>query len=246
MMRKTVVLLMAVALALLVSSGVASAAKISCPNRADGSCVGTKKVDTLTGSGTNEILRAGAGNDVLRGMAGDDALLGMAGSDRSVGGIGDDQYAFNEAWGADTIVDTQDAVDFSGGNAILFDLGNAISFGPRANTGAITVRLNPGAGPEVRRGANTVEWSGTPISTVVVFGANGGDTITGSDAANLIQPAAGGNTVSSAGGDDWIVAVDGSPAADTIDCGEGTDTVFFDQGVDQIAANCEGQNPPPQ
>src|SRR3712207_2174451 len=107
-MRKTVAMLMAVALALLVSSGVALAAKISCPNRADGSCVGTRKADTLTGTAANDAMRGGAGKDTMRGAAGNDGLSGMAGNDRSVGGPGDDTYGFNEAsWGADTIVDAQ-------------------------------------------------------------------------------------------------------------------------------------------
>ena len=52
----------------------------------------------------------------------------------------------------------------------------------------------------------------------------------------------GEDTVSTSGGPDFIDAIDGE--LDTISCGRGEDTVFFDVGLDEVANNCEEQNPP--
>ena len=51
----------------------------------------------------------------------------------------------------------------------------------------------------------------------------------------------GEDTVKAGKGNDIIKAVDGHK--DTIDCGSGTDEVTFDKNLDQVAANCEKQQP---
>lgn len=116
-MRKTVLVLASVALAMLVASGVAWAANISCPTGANGLCVGTTNDDTLTGTpafdnmkglagndtlygkGWGDTLTGDGGNDTLRGEAGNDTLYGdtqdirsaVRGSDHLLGGWGDDE-----------------------------------------------------------------------------------------------------------------------------------------------------------
>lgn len=116
MRKKSVLLLASVLLAVLLASGVALAADVSCPNRGYGKCVGTTGDDTMTGSdrydkmyaytgndtlygrGYSDFLQGDGGNDVLRGEAGNDTMYGdtrdpssvVRGSDRLQGGESDD------------------------------------------------------------------------------------------------------------------------------------------------------------
>jgi hypothetical protein len=56
------------AIALVVASGVAWAASISCPNRTGNLCVGTDNKDTMTGTdGRTDDMRAKGGADEVRG-----------------------------------------------------------------------------------------------------------------------------------------------------------------------------------
>lgn len=56
-----------VAAALLVASGVAWAATISCPNRSGSLCVGTSQGDTMTGRDRADDMRGREGGDSMRG-----------------------------------------------------------------------------------------------------------------------------------------------------------------------------------
>ena len=119
-MRRTMLLMAATALALLVASGVALAATINCPNASGGYCYGTNvgdalygtfKVDRMYGyggadlmygygrgdymyggdeSGWGDKMLGGRGADRMNGEGGDDALYGGNGNDTINGGGGDD------------------------------------------------------------------------------------------------------------------------------------------------------------
>ncbi len=60
---------MVIVLALVVGSGAALAATISCDG---GVCEGTNDPDKLTGSASRDVMYGRAGNDRLRGNGGDD------------------------------------------------------------------------------------------------------------------------------------------------------------------------------
>ena len=72
--------------------------------------------DRLTGWTGNDALDGGAGADLLLGGSGADTLDGGAGDDRLVGGGGDDRFAFEGAFGHDTIADLRDGdrIDLTG------------------------------------------------------------------------------------------------------------------------------------
>jgi hypothetical protein len=93
-MRSRAILLLAMmASALVVASGVAWAAQISCPNRAGNLCVGTNNSDTMTGRDRSDEMRANDGSDEMRGLGGADELLGQAGNDTALGQDGPDILA---------------------------------------------------------------------------------------------------------------------------------------------------------
>jgi Ca2+-binding RTX toxin-like protein len=61
--------------------------------------------DTLSGAPGNDRLEGGGGNDALYGDGGDDTLVGGAGDDRLEGGLDNDTYVFGRGSGRDTIHD---------------------------------------------------------------------------------------------------------------------------------------------
>jgi serralysin len=248
------------ALALVVASGVAWAASISCPNRSGNLCVGTDNKDTMTGMDDRaddmrgkgrgdemkgrgggdtvlgqdgpDTLSGGPGKDTLGGGPGKDTLTGAEGPDALEGGSDDDTYKFGiNDWGNDTITDTITPDD---GNP---DTGDFAQFGSteRFLNTELTIDLTSSASsPEVKNGAltGTVNWSNDVIEGVYV-GSTTDDTINGNTAANTKVSnigASSDDTIDSEAGKDWISVLDGS-GGDKVDCGEGAeDTVYFDAG----------------
>jgi Ca2+-binding RTX toxin-like protein len=89
-MRRTIVLLVTIALTLLVASGVALAV----------TKVGTDGPDTLKGTNTADHLIGKGGNDILFALVGKDTLIGGPGKDVVLGG-NQDRRGFYEAFGGD-------------------------------------------------------------------------------------------------------------------------------------------------
>jgi Ca2+-binding RTX toxin-like protein len=89
-LRKAVLLLASMALAVLLAGGIALAAEITCPNRSDDRCMGTTEDDTMTGTDERDKMRGFAGNDTLYGKGFRDFLVGHAGNDTLRGQEGDD------------------------------------------------------------------------------------------------------------------------------------------------------------
>jgi hypothetical protein len=81
-MNKAVVLVVAMAAALVVASGLALAASIHCPNRPDNGCEGTKNDDRITGTPQPDQIRARGGADLVNALGGN--------GDFSIGGSGED------------------------------------------------------------------------------------------------------------------------------------------------------------
>lgn len=251
-MRRTIFLLAATALAVLLSSGVALALNtINC--KTNQVCTGTERADLMKGTdGFNEMYGRD-GNDILKGFGKWDALLGQEGNDRLLGGRGADYvgggkdddtlrgegaidgYSFERSdWGDDTIIE-----DSPSRNAVLLPFGENF-------TGPVATNLTSSSSPEVENAASasTVNWEGNVITFVV--GSSGNDTVLGNDAANEIYDDAGPfygtgpdtDTISAGGGSDFIVVQDGD-SNDTVNCGEGDDFVISDETEVLIAADCE-------
>jgi Ca2+-binding RTX toxin-like protein len=166
MMRRTFLLLVTTALALIAAGGIALAATFTCTTSP---CDGTTDDDVITGTLSAETINGKAGNDqvngldaadTLNGEDGNDRLNGGAGNDDLAGGLGNDQYFVTTNWGSDTILD--------GG-------GNNDSIGPAPDGGAtaaamtnLTVNLVSSSGPEYADGhGNTVNWNDNAIGSVI-------------------------------------------------------------------------------
>jgi Ca2+-binding RTX toxin-like protein len=85
--RRAVILLATVTLAMVVGSGVALAATIDCHG---GNCFGTKKPDSILGTNRHDTVFAEEGRDFVSGRGGADNLNGGDGDDAVLGGWGDD------------------------------------------------------------------------------------------------------------------------------------------------------------
>lgn len=249
MRRRALVLVAAMAVTVVVASGAALAARITCPNVGTNACTGTNNDDRLVGSSGADDMMARKGNDVLKGRDGDDnALRGDAGGDALYGGPGADQlsggtgkdilsggdgfdaYFFHENnWGKEAIVDTPIVdTDINTAHQVRFDLV----------TIDLIIDMNSRAEPEVRRRdgtpGSTLDWENDLIDRVI--DGKGDDIIIGRLTADNIQPFAGGaDSVNARSGDDFIYTVD--ETVDEIECGEGFDTVRKD--AEDTATNCE-------
>jgi Ca2+-binding RTX toxin-like protein len=232
-----------VVVALVMASGVAWAASISCPNRAGDLCVGTNKKDTMVGRNRADEMRGKDGADTLRARRGKDTLSGGPGRDALSGGNADDTYVFGmNDWGNDTITDTASPDNDP-------DTGNFAEFGSPDQflTTSLTINLTSSAGsPEVRNSSftSTVNWSNNAIDGVYV-GSITDDTINGNAGANTIVSNIGpdsDDTINAGAGNDWISVLDFA-GGDSVDCGEDgfgitdDDQVFFDPG--DTITNCE-------
>jgi len=98
-MRKVILLLASIGLAVLLASGVALAATIDCRG---GSCVGTQSDDTLFGSPRVDKEFGLGGNDLMYGYKSADRMSGNRGGDRMYGGPGADMV--NGGPGNDSVV----------------------------------------------------------------------------------------------------------------------------------------------
>ena len=88
-MRRTVLALTAMSLALLMAAGVAMAAAVS-GTQGNDTLRGTRQADQIYGLNGNDTLYGFAGNDELYGGAGNDNLYGHPGNDEIYGGSGND------------------------------------------------------------------------------------------------------------------------------------------------------------
>jgi Ca2+-binding RTX toxin-like protein len=86
-LKRSVLLVVAMAMALLMVSGVAIARTVYCDG---GKCRGTNNRDTMYGTGGRDIINSLEGADLARGNGGADTLNGDGGRDRLSGGNGND------------------------------------------------------------------------------------------------------------------------------------------------------------
>ncbi len=168
---------------------------------------GTTGVDTLTGTGTADIILAdkgndtasggagddlidgGNGNDVLNGNADNDTLLGGDGADTLDGGTGNDfMYGGdgNDLYFVDSLTDAveeTDALSANGGvdtvnTTVNFTLGNFVENG--------TINSLAGGG---------VTLTGNTLNNVLVSESTGTNTLDGGTGADTMSGTSGGNNV---------------------------------------------------
>lgn len=215
--------------------------------------------DSLVGSNDNtssEWLSGGDGNDTLNtrnmvaadGPAGDQAF-GGDGNDAVTGGNGDDFVSGGNGTDAVSAGDGDDSTfDGADGDGDSYDGGPGIDdigffgsmFGPGVAPDAFAVDLIAGFGNLV----NNTPSTSTVVNFEDVSTPEGGDTVTGSDAPNVIftaggndvvNPRAGGDIVNVGHGDDTADSVDGF--GDRVACGPGADALRADQF--DTHTNCE-------
>src|ERR671910_2096344 len=112
-MRKTLLLLTTMALALLLAGGVALAATVTC--QVGVACNGTSSDDTITGTTSNDTINGLAGNDTIKARDGIDKINGGTQNDTMNGGAANDSYRVFNNLGVDSI-----SADSAGGDTIDF------------------------------------------------------------------------------------------------------------------------------
>ncbi len=222
-MRKSVLLVASLALALLLVSGVALAITKTCKINAE-RCKGTDNPDLIIGSeGWDTIYGLGA-NDILRGKAGNDHLLGGKGQDTIEGGAD-----------ADTInkqTEGRDGINGGDGNDHLVDYSSPCERGCESDRNLLV----GGGGDDYIVGHNRIQ--GGPGDDFII-----GYYVSEASAFREITGGGGNDRIQSKEEvDDTIYVRDGE--RDHVSCGNGTDTVYFDEGIDVIKTNCERLNPP--
>ena len=166
-------------------------------------------MDTLKGEAGDDMLKGGADADTLDGGKGDDTLDGGAGDDELNGGDGDDTLIYDDA---DTMRDGGDGVD-------TLDASNA------AKEVVIDLSVLDEDPPDAAEVAKVKDIEN------VIGSDNGGDTLTGSKAANVLKGGKGNDTLDGGAGNDTL---DGGAGDDNLAGGVGADTFVFgkDHGTD--------------
>ena len=223
-MRKLVLLMASMALAMLLVSGVALAAIVNCEEGAS-DCVGTNNPDTLNGSDGEDWMYGLRGDDKLYGNAGGDPIRGGRGNDTIRGGGGADFVAYD--------LEGDDKIYGGGGPDFLVDDSQ------RCAPDCVLDRnlLVGGEGNDYLHGHNKL------------FGGPGDDELYGVldyGGTRVMRGGLGTDEINSVGRvADTIYAQDGE--RDEVSCGGKTDTVYYDAGTDVVnAVNCERRISEPQ
>src|SRR5829696_1935017 len=177
-MRKTLLLLTTMALALLVAGGVALAATVTC--QVGVACNGTSSEDTITGTTSNDTIKGLAGNDTISALDGIDKINGGPNNDTMDGGAGNDTYLFANFWGIDRISADSGGVD-------------TLSFAP-TTLGGVSAGLS-GTGPticeDLNRGDPCYTIEGSFIENLI--GTSFTDELFGNELNNKIDSGDGGS-----------------------------------------------------
>ena len=218
-MRKTVLLMASMGLALFLASGVALAATVRCVG---GECRGTQKDDRIVGTDRRDVVEALRGADEAFGREGNDVLYLRGGADQARGGQGNDEILGGD--GGDYFLEGGDGDDILGGG--------------RGYDGLMGDR-----GDDVLKGGSSADelygwWGGDTI-----IGGEGPDIIEPNPWFGYPQEAAQDTEdyVEAGPGDDRINMGSLDESVDHVDCGDGTDWVFevIDPNTQDTFVNCE-------
>jgi Ca2+-binding RTX toxin-like protein len=164
--------------------------------------------DALDGGAGNDTLDGGDGVDTLDGGTGNDDLAGGPGDDSVRGGIGDDLLAGNLG---------DDTIEGGGGNDLLTYAASAT---------AVTINLSGGTVVAVGEGTDALK------SIANVRGSELGDTITGTNQANLLEGLGGADRLLALNGDD---TVNGGAGDDELRGGRGFNVLTGGAGTDDCS-----------
>jgi Ca2+-binding RTX toxin-like protein len=189
--------------------------------------------DTITGGAGDDALHGGPGNDVIKGGAGNDLLVGDTGSDNLAGEAGDD--FFDEASATDSHY-ASPLSSFGGQDVIHGGAGINTCDYRRGGVAAATYTLCFSASaancsPAQNDGLDADDL--TNCNHVILDG--GVDTVTGSDADDIIEGGAGDDVINGGAGNDSIF---GDAGNDDLSGGLGDDTL--DGGADQVIVSSGG------
>jgi len=231
-MRRTAILVGAMAMLIVLVGGVALARSISCPNKDNRLCVGTNQADTMAGANRMDTIKARGGNDTVTARGGKDIVNGGDGGDFLDGGTGNDtlaespgpdRYGFLTDWGQDRITGDGDQLPLRDNDGLCFACGTGVN-------APLAINLAAGTATD---GTNNVTWDAATEPFIEdVTGGSAGDNIVGSRRANVVSGFNGADTINVSG--------DPTTASDFVSCGDGdgdTDTVTKDPG-DQLHQNC--------
>jgi Ca2+-binding RTX toxin-like protein len=163
--------------------------------------------DNITGNAQANTLRGGWGNDTLNGGGGNDIFLATSyvpGFDTYQGGDGLDTIKAQE---------NNSIVGISGN----FSAANSIE--------AITADGKTGVVILGDTANNTLDFSSTTLTDVVVDGADGNDNIIGNAQDNTLRGGWGNDTLNGGGGNDTFLATSYIPGFDIYQGGDGIDTI---------------------
>ncbi|MDW9402829.1 retention module-containing protein [Pseudomonas soli] len=160
--------------------------------------------NTLTGTGGDDVLLAGAGDTTLNGGAGNDVLVAGAGNNSLHGGDGDDLL-----------------IGGPGNDLLDGGAGNDTASYAKATAG-VTVDLGH-VGQQNTVGAGLDTLSG--IENLI--GSDYNDTLTGNDGDNLLNGGAGNDVLKGGAGNDILI---GGPGNDTLTGGSGNDSFVWQKG----------------
>jgi Ca2+-binding RTX toxin-like protein len=212
-MRRVILLLTAMAVALVATIGTALAVTKTCPSGTTSTnpCLGTAKTSTATG---DDLLVGTFARDYIKALSGNDILAGGNDNDTTNGGSGNDTYSYSSpvafldndssnGLAGDRVVDASgfDTLNFSrtDGSSVTIILVKEFSPYPAIPPNTVEVTNSTGGSSWVVLGAYTVERAiGTPST----------DEIRGGKEDNTLQPGPGGN--------DQLIDMGGcTPEADT-------------------------------
>ena len=253
-MRRTAILVGAMAMLIVLVGGVALARSISCPNKDNRLCVGTNQADTMAGANRMDTIKARGGNDTVTARGGKDIVNGGDGGDFLDGGTGNDTLNggpnpdntnefLDGATGNDTLAESpgpdrygfltgwgQDRITGDGDQLPLRD-NDELCFACGTGVNApLAINLAAGTATD---GTNNVTWDAATEPFIEdVTGGSADDNIVGSRRANVVSGFNGADTINVSG--------DPTTASDFVSCGDGdgdADTVTKDPG-DQLHQNC--------
>jgi Ca2+-binding RTX toxin-like protein len=220
-MRKVILLLATMALAILLAAGAALAANIQCQGDP---CVGTEQNDRITGSLEDDVIEALGGRDHVTGRGGDDEVYGGRRSDEITGGDGGDDLTGDrgpdEIRGGPGTPDDTHTIRF---NCTLQDPSTLILI-----TTDGYQRLSGDDGNDLLAAGRDND---------CLLGGAGRNDLSGNGGSDCLVVFGDENErVSGGDGDDIVMAWDAN--WDDIFCGAGHDTVSAD-AEDRVATDCE-------
>ena len=212
--------------------------------------------DILIGGDGADKLYGEAGTDRLYGGDGSDYIEGGKGDDFLYGGDGIDTYVWNAGDGADTIVDAEGGRLIINGDTYVFSVGQMVKDKDaniwRDATGNVVlthnspwrIELSDGSVIQLGEGFDPTQWgivlrdartdhTYQPIVQTItgdVEEPDSGDSLNGSQGADLIQGLGGSDALYGNGGDDIIEG------------GVGADRLLGDAGFDRLYGGVGNDN----